>query len=348
MDKASFSKESTVEKLSKIAHVVDFMVYLIRTISEHLDKLCENLESLPGAFTTLYAAELIDDVMDSINGSAGLITKILPSKKICDKNKYRKFWLLHSALIFYHYDAWMLLRHSLLSAFIGYYSAAFTELRSAMESIVRGMVFDLLAIPQYRREAIELQKIKGFKNTVGFPELLEVFEGKLDNKRPSASIEIFDIIDEELKKFNPEASFIKLLKQLKVWRIIDEDLFRETNAYYAELSKHAHRLHPRFSEVGSRVMADKDWIELEPVPEELFTYLYSFIEFNGLLTYLVLRVFSIDLMCEEYRDCIDWKALEEDIQKASKLARNYKTWERTKDLLEKLRALACQASETNP
>jgi len=340
MSKANFNIEDTVEKFSKIAHVVDFMIYLVKTISEHLSKLCENLESLPDAFTILEAAGLIDDVMNSMEGSAGLITKILSSiKKICDESKYYSLLSLHLALMFYHYDAWMLLRHSLLSAFIGYYSVAFTELRSAMESIVRGTVFDLLAIPQYRREAAELQKIKGFKNRAGFPELLEVLEKRLGDRRLSTSIEIFAIIDEELKEFNPEASFIKLLKQLKAWKIIDEELFQEADAHYAELSKHAHRIHPRFSEVGSRIIADKDWIELEPVPEELSVYLHSFIDFNGLLTYLVLKVFSIDLVHEEYRSCIDWKALEEDIQRASKLARNHRTWKKTRDLLKELRSL---------
>ena len=62
----------------------------------------------------------------------------------------------------------MLLRHSLLSAFTGYYSVAFTELRNAMESIVRGAIFDLLAIPKYRRNAKTIE-IKGFKGAVKFP-----------------------------------------------------------------------------------------------------------------------------------------------------------------------------------
>ncbi|RLE66701.1 MAG: hypothetical protein DRJ47_01655 [Thermoprotei archaeon] len=333
---SDLNEKNTVNELAAVAHVVDFMVYLVKTISEHLDMLCKNMESLPGTFSTTGIAMLVDEVMDSMNELAGLIIRILPSDKKGCEDKYKEFWNLHTVLMSYHYDALMLIRHSLLSALIGYYSVAFSELRSAMESIVRGAVFDLLAIPEYRKETTELQKIKGFKGDEGFLELLKLLEKKLGDRRPNLSIEIFGIMDEELKNFNPRASFIGLLKQLMMWGIIDDELFREATEYYTELSKHTHRVHPRFSEIGSRIVTDRDWIELEPVPEELFSYLYSFANLNGLFTYLVLKVLSIDLVHEEYKNCIDREKLKEDIRRISKMAREYKTWKKTRELLKKL------------
>ena len=320
------------EMIRKVARMVDFVLSLIRSVNEHIARLCDNLESLPTEFTTLDLAEVINDMMDSMKASVGLITKMMPSSERCDKEKYREFWDLHSALIFYHYDALMLLRHSLLSAFTGYYNVAFTELRNAMESVVRGVIFDLLAIPEYRRKAKELQKIKGFEITKekakreeakSFPELLDLLEKKLGNKRLKVSAEFFDIIDNELEKFNPRATFRKLLEQLKEWGVINDDTATDIDSYYAKLSQLVHRVHPKSSEVGMRAIAQKDWLDLEPVPDRLFIYLCDFTDLNGLFTYLVLKVFSIDLVNEEFRRCIDWSELKQDIRLASKLAENY-------------------------
>ncbi|MCD6301386.1 MAG: hypothetical protein J7L82_04870 [Staphylothermus sp.] len=336
MNEKNIHETSSVEELKKVSRMMDFVLYLIRSINEHIARLCDNLESLPAEFTTPGVAIVVNDVMDSMKVSIDLITKLMPSSKICNKEKYREFWYLHSALIFYHYDAMMLVRHSLLSAFTGYYSVASTELRNAMESIVRGMIFDLLAIPEYRRNAKELKKIKGFRNAGSFSELLDILERRLGNKRPETSVEIFDIIDEELKDFNPEATFIKLLLQLKEWDIIDSELLRDLDSYYVKLSELAHRVHPKFSEVGIRAEAQRDWLDLEPVPEEILIYLYNFIELNGLFTYLVLKVFSIDLIREEFRKCIDFTELEQDLDSVIKLANSYSSWKRVKDLLEQL------------
>lgn len=63
----------------------------------------------------------------------------------------------------YIYDAIMLMKFSLLSAFVGYYSVAYNELRCAMENLVRGVVFDLLALSEYRSKSEKLKEIKGFQ-----------------------------------------------------------------------------------------------------------------------------------------------------------------------------------------
>jgi len=298
--------------------------------------LSKNLESLPDAFPTMNVAEVVSDAMDSLNASGGLIVEIMPSSKLCSEKMYRRFWGLHSALLFYYYDAFMLLRHSVLSAFTGYYSVASTELRSAMESTMRGTIFDLLAIPEYRRNAKELQKIKGFGGEPSFNELLGMLEEKLDDKRLKASIKIFDIIDEKLNRFNPGASFVKLVNQLRDWSIIDDEIIKDMNSYYTELSKRSHRVHPKFSETGMRVMAQRDWIDLEPVPEELLTYLHYFIDLNGLSTYLTLKVFSIDLVRDDFKGCINWSELNEKKGQVVKLARIYRFWERVERLLNEL------------
>lgn len=325
------------------------MVYLIKLVEELLAGLRKNLESPPGKFGTLDVAKVLGNAMDSMRASAYLATGILPSNELCGEKVSKEFWNLHSALLFYYYDALMLLKHSILSAFTGYYSVASTELRCAMESVVGGVIFDLLAMPSYRRMAVDentgvLRRVKGFQGAPGFAELLRVLEEKLGDKRPEVSVEIFDIINSELRDFNPEAGFIKLLVQLKNWGIIDDELFKYIDPYYTELSKLSHRVHPNLSETGLRIIADKDWLALEPVPDELYTYLYNFADLNGVLTYLVLKVLSLDLEREDFRKRINWPGLEEAVELISELAKHYGSWKKVEQLLNKLKQSNVSAS----
>ena len=54
------------EMIRKVARMVDFVLSLIRSVNEHIARLCDNLESLPTEFTTLDLAEVINYMMDSI------------------------------------------------------------------------------------------------------------------------------------------------------------------------------------------------------------------------------------------------------------------------------------------
>lgn len=120
------------EEVKIVAKLADFMVYLIKLVEGLLRGLRENLGSLPGEFGTLSVARTVGNARDSMRVIAYLIVNILPSDKLCSRDVHQKFWNLHPALLFYYYDALMLIKHSILSAFTGYYSVAFIELRCAM------------------------------------------------------------------------------------------------------------------------------------------------------------------------------------------------------------------------
>ncbi|WP_338248384.1 hypothetical protein [Pyrodictium abyssi] len=282
-------------------------------------------------------AEIIDNLMSAMNSSGELIVGLMPSKNVCNEEIFNEFWQLHTALIVYHYDAVMLMRYSLLSALTGYYSVAFSELRNALESVIRGIIFDLLAIPQYRKNAVNLKKINGFKAAKSFKELLELIEKEIGDSRIVPSAYLFDLMESKLTDFNPSAAFAKLLEQLKNWGIIDGHLFKIIHDYYSELSGHAHRVHPRFLETGARIATYRDWIELEPVPEYLLKYLNKFIDVSGIITYLVLRVFSIDLANDQYLRCVDWKEVANIDNELARLSREYLCWQKVKELVESLK-----------
>ncbi len=205
----------------------------------------------------------------------------------------------------------------------------------ALESIVRGIIFDLLAIPDYRDKAETLVKIRGFRGNPSFKELINLLDKAKGSERFS-SVSIFDIIDRELRKFNPEASFVRLLKQIKEWNIIDDEAFRDIEKYYEKLSQYTHRVHPKDTEIGLRILADKDWIdELEPVPEMLAMYVRDAISLIGICFYLVLRVFILDYKKELAR-CLDEKGLAKVLSKIEKLGKYYKPWERVAKISKEL------------
>ena len=334
---SEFKHLFTLEDLSKVAYTIDFIMYLVRMVTELMKKLCDSVDSLPSTFSTIASVMTVNDTYDALICFTRLATGLTPSEKICSKVQCEKFLRLHSAFMYYYYDALMLLNHSLLSAFTSYYSTAYSELRASLESMVRGIIFDFLTIPEYRREVKELLKIKGFKGAKGFPELLNMLDKELGYTRPEVSAKIFDIIDKKLKDFNPRATFVGLLRQLREWSIIDDEDFKELCDYYIILSKYSHRVHPRFSEVGIRVITDRDWLSLEPAPEELFVFLYNFTNLNGWFSYLTIKVYMADIVQSEYLRCIDWNSLAKILERVRRLAEEYKSWGKVLKIVEGLK-----------
>ena len=81
MKESSPHKKVDIEELRKVAHTIDFLIYLIDTIGEHLKNLCDNLTALPHEYTTANIAEKLSDALDSINAASGLIIKFFHLRK---------------------------------------------------------------------------------------------------------------------------------------------------------------------------------------------------------------------------------------------------------------------------
>ena len=220
----------SLKEVKEIVHGVDFITYLFGIISEHIKGIRRNLSELPEILPSQSILSPLGHLSDSIT-TLDQIGFFIPSNQQCE-NEFKTFFDYHSALIVYYDEFRMLIRHSLISAFTGHYSVAYVELRMALESIVRGIIFDLLAVPDYRNKAEILLGIKGFKSSPSFKELITLLSETKGSERFS-SVSIFDIIDRKLKEFNPEASFAKLLKQIKKGVIdIDSEVFGDVEEYY--------------------------------------------------------------------------------------------------------------------
>ncbi len=324
----------SLKEVKEIVHGVDFITYLFGIISEHIKGIRRNLSELPKILPSQSILSTLGHLFDSIT-TLDQIGFFIPSDQRC-KREFETFFDYHSALIVYYDEFRTLIRHSLISAFTGHYSVAYVELRTALESIIRGITFDLLAIPDYRNKAKILLKIRGFKKgSPSFKELINLLDEAKGSERFS-SVSIFDMIDRKLKEFNPVASFTNLLKQVKEWGVIDSEVFRDVEEYYKKLSQYAHRVHPNSTEIGLRILAGRDWIdELEPIPEMLAMYVRDVISLIGICLYLVLRVFILDYK-KEFTRCLDEKGLAKVLSKVEKLGKYYKPWKKVLEASKEL------------
>ena len=286
MDKKEQSPEMRKAQTS-LASVIDFLTFLTDYLGNNVRKIAQSINALPREYDVFSVAEEIYNAYQAKRYFSILIVNAIEARK--------ELWDLHGPLIVYRDDASTLITHSLLSALTSHYSIAYTEMRCAIESVVRGVIYDFLVIPEYRRKATILQKIKGYKGAEGFPELIELLENTFGDKRPEKAIIVCDLIEKRLKKFNPRVEFSKLLEQLKVWNIINECDYKEIFTYYSGLSEYVHKTKPRFSEPGIRIISDRDWVDLEPVPDRLFVYFYHVADLCGILTYLTLKALEYDL-----------------------------------------------------
>jgi len=329
---------------------VDFIAALIGLVAGSLHSFHKSLIELPEKFPSLDILKLMNDAHNSLYLMIN-INAFGPSKDCKDENEM--FWNNHLALTVYQLECLVLTMHSALSAFTGHYTVACTELRSALESAVMGGVLDLLAITQFRKNAKILVCTKGFiqggKKASSFKELIEYLEEKYDGKRIENSSEILELMETELKDFNPKYSFINLLNQLKDWKIIDKEMHEVIKNVYITLSEYVHRVRPISTETVMRLLTNKDLFPLEPIPERLEAFLKDFVEINGLIFYLLLKTLWQDLQDPTYIKCLDIEKIRELIERIRELAeKGYDAWRRNLVEVEQLLMLAASTGAKLP
>jgi len=335
----------SLEEVKELAGGVDFIAALIGLVAGSLNSFHKSLIELPKKFPSLDILKLMNDSHNSLYLMIN-ISAFGPSEDCKDKNEI--FWNSHLALTVYQLECLILATHSVLSAFTGHYTVAYTELRSALESAVIGGVLDLLAITQYRKNAKILVNIKGFikggKKASSFKELIERLDEKYDGRRIENSSEILELIETELKDFNPKHSFIKLLNQLKDWKIIDEEMHEVIKNVYITLSEYVHRVRPISTETVMRLLVNKDLFPLEPIPERLEEFLKYFVEINGLTFYLLLKTLWRDLQDPAYIECLGIEKIGGLIEGMRELAeKGYAAWRRNLVEAEQLLKLTASA-----
>lgn len=190
-----------------------------------------------------------------------------------------------SAFLLYHNEAFDQAHRSFLEALSGYYNAAHMLLRNTLELSIKGAFWECMAHKKYREKAEVIKKtrtkINGSKKTLidwlnDVVRLKPSIEGELEK----ISAGIFDKIsplfeDETLRKIIPNVKSI--VEQLADWKIFGpiQEIINPVeyvyDIYYKELSADVHVI-PDKTNIGKRLLAEKELFETEVIPDELNKY----------------------------------------------------------------------------
>ena len=189
-----------------------------------------------------------------------------------------------SAFLIYHHEVFYQAHRSLLEALSGYYNAAYTLLRNTLELILKGAFWECMAHKKYRDRAEIIRetetKIGNSKKTL-IDWLSDIIRQKpsIEEELEKTSAGIYDKIsplfeDETFEKIVPKVK--PIVKQLANWKIFDpiqESISPEKYIYsfYKKLSADVH-VAPDKTNIGKRLLAEKDLFEIEVIPEELNRY----------------------------------------------------------------------------
>jgi len=193
------------------------------------------------------------------------------------------FWYSKSAFLTYHYVACGQAHRSFLEALAGYYNVANIILRSVLELMINGAFWECLAHKKFRENAKVIKrkakaKIEKSKRTI-LDWLDDVIQLKpeIENKLEQISAGIFDKIAPLFKDSKLEKLVIALkpriiIEQLSAWKILDPYPQEEVYGVYKKLSKEVHVI-PDKTDIGRRLLCEKEIFEVEIIPEELERFL---------------------------------------------------------------------------
>jgi len=187
-----------------------------------------------------------------------------------------------------------------LEALSGYYNAAYALLRSTLELIVKGAFWECLAHEHFREKATPLQLERG----KGKRKSLKDWVNALIEQEPSVrkdleetSAAIFDktaILFKNRqfqKQFVYIPAFSVMVNQLIEWEIIDipNSFAIVYKKLYTDLSKDVHVV-PDATDMGRRLLAEKDFMENEVISEELIRYMKTLHEVIDLSIVIELNI----------------------------------------------------------
>jgi len=190
-------------------------------------------------------------------------------------------WLSKSAFLTYHFMVLYQAHRSLLEALAGYYNAANILLRSVLELMLKGALWECLAHKRFRDNANIIEK-KAKSNVYGSKRSIVDWLNDVIRQNPrierdleETSGAIFDKIfplfdDRELRKLIPRPKII--IEQLHEWGLLDPYNENEIYDIYQQLSQEVHVIPDRI-DIGRRLLSGRNLFEVEIIPNELERFL---------------------------------------------------------------------------
>jgi len=192
-------------------------------------------------------------------------------------------WHSKSAFLTYHYVACDQAHRSFLEALAGYYNVANIVLRSVLELVIKGALWECLAHRKFRENAKVIEKEARVKIGESRRTILDWLNGiiqlkpEIEDELEEISAGIFDKItplfkDPELEKLVIVLKPRVVINQLSAWKILDPYKQDEVYKIYKKLSQEVHVI-PNKMDVGRRLLRKKRIFEVEIIPGELEEYL---------------------------------------------------------------------------
>ena len=192
-------------------------------------------------------------------------------------------WHSKSAFLTYQYAAYDQAHRSFLEALAGYYNVANIILRSVLELVIKGAFWECLSHKKFRENAEIIEKEAGVKIGDSRRTILDWLRDvirlrpEIEDELEQTSAGIFDKINMLFKDPKLERLVIALrpriiLKQLLAWGILDPYKQNDVYRVYEELSQEVHVI-PDKTDIGRRLLHEKEIFEIEVIPEELEKFL---------------------------------------------------------------------------
>ena len=238
---------------------------------------------------------------------------LIPTRLISSNEDFQA----KSAFLIYHSEAFDQAHRSLLEALSGYYNAAYTLLRNTLELILKGAFWECMAHKKYRgnAEVIRKERAKVENHKISLVDWLnELIKQKpsIEDELEKTSAGIYDKIsplfeDETLRRIIPYVKSI--VKQLAGWGIFDpiqeiiDPVEYVYDFYYRVLSADVH-VAPDKTNIGRRLLAEKELFGIEVIPDELNKYAEALHRVMDIGIVIELNILE-DLINEESKKWLD-------------------------------------------
>ena len=213
-------------------------------------------------------------------------------------------WHSKSAFLLYHWEAFESAHRSLIEALCGYYNAAFMLLRSVLELVLKGALFECLAHKAFRENSLVLDKDNKGKNLKALLHDTLRSDPSLADKWEHKNGSLYDAIALKMDERKNHLWTKPLLKQLRDWGILNPipDAAHSIGRIYQALSKDVHVL-PDRTDVGKILLrTPEDLFEQKKVyPSLLRDYLTPLQAVMDLGIVIVLNIFQDHVQYQEVR-----------------------------------------------
>lgn len=216
-------------------------------------------------------------------------------------------WHSRAAFLLYHQEAFHLAHRSLIEALCASYQVAFTLLRSTLEAVLRGALYEGLAHEESRKSARALDSDKHSRELKRrIEEVLgkhpDYAKGLEDN-----SAGILDVLEPINTILRLRPKIRTMVTQLDEWgrfKPIEDPVSSIYDRIYRKLSDYVHAL-PDATDIGARLLtAPEDLFdEYKVMPDKLREHLQLLHEVMD-----TSMVIMINVLIDGFEDCEDIKA----------------------------------------